>query len=214
MAQKVIVKEDQQKIQETKRKGMSTLIKLDYKTVKNTWKEYLKQFGKVTSSGEYFFMEGATMAGVSTEGLVNVYSIVKETQEGVLVFWCIDLGTSYLTSESKQYEEAQRYLHRFGVKCYQDEVQKQINDAENALFTTAKQQQKTVDEGYRLEQNLEKNASEKIKLEQLLVDNGNEKVMLDSLTIVNKEQQKNMELEVLKMQKALELIKQKMNQIE
>ena len=125
----------------------------------------------------------------------------------------IDLGKGDLVDGSSEYAKCKELLHKFGVDVYRSEVQIQIDDAEKAVAATVKFQEKTLEDGKKLEQKQLKNSEEKQKLEMLLEQNKNEKVMLDSLVVQNQLDQKKMEEEVVKMKEALEIVKGKMNDI-
>lgn len=212
--QSVIVEEDSKNVGGSKRKGLSTSIQLDPDYVSGHWKDFLKNYGRVSTSGNDFTVEAPQIPGIATGEGTFIYSTIKKERDASSVFMTIDLGKGDMENGSEEYAKAKEMLHKFGVEVYRSDVQIQIDDAENAVAATVKFQEKTIEDGKKLEQKIIKNTEEKQKLEMLLEQNKNEKVVLDSLVVQNQLDQKKMEEEVIKMKEALEIVKGKMNNIE
>ena len=177
-AQTVIVEDDSKNVQGTKRKGISTKIRLDADFVSDAWKDYLKNYGRVSSSGSDYTIENPEIPGITSgAGTSYLYSTIKKERESTLVFLSVDLGNGFPEDGSPEYVELKELLHKFGVKVYRADVQIQIDDAEKAVEATVKLQDKTINEGEKLEHKLEKNLEEKEKLELLLKQNAEQKIL-------------------------------------
>lgn len=211
MAQKVKVSETSEKIDEIPRTGMSTLIELDNKKVEKAWEKQLKSYGKVTSSKGTYTIPVANVPGVSSQPCI-VTSVVKTSGKGTLIWWSIDMGKEHVTSSGSPsaYKAAEKILNDFALQCYRDDVNEQIEEAEKALSSAVKAQEKEVKEGEGLVRDVERNKQEKATLEQKLKQNGEDLIRLQSNIEQNKKDQAAAGQDVEKMKKALEVVKAKL----
>lgn len=214
LAQKVKVSETTEQIDQIPRTGMSTLIELDNKDVEKAWEKQLKSFGKVSSSKGVFTIPVANIPSISSQPCI-VTSVVKTSGKGTLVWWSIDMGKEHVSStgSSSAYKAAEKILNDFALQCYRDDVNKQIEEAEKALSSSVKAQEKEVKEGESLIKDVDRNKQEKASLEQKLKQNGEELVKLQSDIEQNKKDQAAAAQDVDKMKKALEIVKARLNQI-
>lgn len=125
----------------------------------------------------------------------------------------VDLGDEWAQSGGKGWAAIEKILKEFGVKAYKEDIMIQIAAAEKALGKTVKEQEKTVKSGENLQSDLQQNGEDKIKLEQELKDNASQKVQLEKDIEQNKKDQQRMVGEVDKMKKAVDIVKQKLHQI-
>ena len=211
-AQTVTIFESESEINKTQRPGLETVLALDKKQVKDDWKKYLKQYGKVEVSGNEYILKASKITSLSSSP-VSIVSKVEKTKKGVTVFFAIDLGDKWITQSSVEYKNAEKILHDFGVTAYKNEINNQIKEAEKQLDKTLKAQNKTEKDGENLENKLKKNGEDKIKLENDLVKNKEDKIQLEKEIESNKEDQKKMKGEVGKSEKALEIVKEKLNKV-
>ena len=210
-AQKVTINQTDQKVNKITRPGASVYLELGEKEVKNLWKKRFKDFGKVTTSGGDYFIEIGTVPGISST--VRVISRVESSGKGTMVWMAVDMGDEWAQSGGKGWASIQKILKEFGVEAYKEDIMIQIDDAEKALGKTVKEQEKTVKSGENLQSDLQQNGENKIKLEQELKDNAAEKVQLEKDLEQNKKDQQRMMSEVDKMKKAVDIVKQKLHQI-
>ena len=212
MAQKVRVTESTEVVDKISRSGLSVIIELDNKKIEKAWEKQLKSYGKVDNSKGVYRIPLANISSISSSPCV-VTSVVKSSGKGTQIWWAIDLGTNHVSSGSAGYKAAEKILNDFAIQAYRDDVNEQIVEAERALASTVKSQEKEVKEGESLVRDVEKNKQEKLDLEKELKENGEELVQLQKDIEQNKKDQTAAAQEVEKMKKALEMVKAKLNQV-
>ena len=208
-SQTVTVTESEKVVQKITRTGLGILVKLPAKEVEKAWKNQLKEFGKVETSGKDYIVNVANVSSVSSR-TVRIVSKIESTGKGTLIWWAIDLGDKWVKSGGTGYNSAADILKKFGKKCYLDDIQDQIDDAEKNLEKTVKEQEKTVRAGENLQGDLVNNGKEKETLEKKLVDNKEEKVQVEKDIDLNKTDQANMVTKVDEAKKAVEVVKKKL----
>ncbi len=211
-AQKVTVNQTDQKVNKITRPGAAIYLELDEKTVSNLWKKQFKDYGKVSTSGGDYFIEAGTIPGINS--IVRTISRVEKSGKGTMVWMAVDLGDEWAQSGGRGWAAIEKALHSFGVTAYKEDIMEQIADAEKALDKTVKVQEKTMKEGDNLQSDFEDNAEEKIRLENALKDNAAKKQQLTQDIEQNKKDQERMVGEVDKMKKAVDVVKQKLNQVQ
>ncbi|MDF2455444.1 MAG: ATPase involved in repair [Cytophagaceae bacterium] len=190
------------------REGVAIQIDLNNKSIVKEWENTLKTYGKLTKlKGDAYKVIEATFPGVT--GTCVIYAKCYSSSKGYLAWWSIDNGT-HITSNSKHSESK---LEEFARQQYINDINEQVKDAESAVKSAAKAQEKEIDKGADLVKDISKNGQEKQKLEQELKENAAELVQLNKDVENNKGDQKKAAEEVAKMQKALEVIKAKLNDL-
>ncbi len=195
------------KIESVSREGSSITIELNDKTIIKEWENELKTYGKLTKISEGYKIVGAYFPGVA--GTCIIYSKCYSTTKGYVVWWTIDTGSEAKVSPAP----LEKKLVDFARQQYIRDINIQIQDAEEAVKSSVKLQQKQIDKGETLVINIQKNGLEKIKLEEKLQQNAQELIQLNADVEQNKTDQIKAQEEVDKMQKALELVKAKLNGI-
>jgi len=197
-----------EEVEGVSREGAAIEIDLDNKSIVKEWESTLKTYGKLTKlKGDAYKVTEATFPGVS--GTCVIYAKCYSNSKGYLAWWSIDNG-SQITSNSKHSETK---LEEFARQQYINDINTQVKDAEDAVKSAAKAQEKQIDKGADLVKDISKNGQEKQKLEQELKDNASELQQLNKDVESNKSDQAKAAAEVAKMQKALEVIKGKLNDL-
>lgn len=199
-------------IEKITRKGLSTTIELDAKFIKDNWKDYIKEFGKVESKGDTYTIPIANISSVSSSPC-KMYSSVESSGKGTVVWIGIDLGDKIVTEGGEGYNAVQKLLKDFAISCYKKDIEDQIKEAEKALDSSTKKDEKVIKEGEKLVSDKENNASEKIKLEEALKKNASDKVQVEKDIEQNKKDQSASKEEVAKMKKALEIKQSEYSQL-
>lgn len=200
----IVVTESEQIVDKIRRVGLSTVIEVDDKLVDKMWKDKLKDFGKVKSSGSEYFIEVANVPGVSSRCVVT--SVVEKVKGGTKVWWSIDMGTQHVSKGSAGYSGAEKILYNFAVEVYREEIQEQIDEATDALEDAQKDLDKEVKEGEDLVDDIADNKETIKKLQE-------ENVQLEKDVEQNKQDQKALQ-EVIKTRQAeLEKVKEKLTQV-
>ncbi len=103
-----------QEIDKTQFEGLYITSKIDEKYLSNYWENFLKQYGKVSSSrGGVYRLAGASMSNISTDP-VNLASKVSSSRGISQVFVYLDLGNGvYVTQGAKGYAETEAMLKKF-----------------------------------------------------------------------------------------------------
>jgi hypothetical protein len=213
-AQKISINESSEIIDKITRSGLGTVIELDQKNVTKAWEKHLKNYGKVESSKGVFTIQVAKIPSVSSQPC-KIYSEVKNTKKGALVWWAIDLGDHFVTSSNDRsaFKSAEKILQEFAYSAYVEDINEQIKDAEKALSGAVKSHEKEIKNGERLVSDVDKNKKEKEKLQAALEQNAKDLDQLHKDIESNKKDQKAANEEVEKMKKAVEVVKQKVNNI-
>lgn len=199
-------------IEKIGRDGLATTIELDKKYVRDLWKKQLKSYGKYSSKGSTYIVPVAQISSVSSDP-VKLYSAVESSGKGTLVWLAIDMGNKHVVEGGEGYKAAENLLTDFAKSCYREDVQEQLKDAEKALESSVKKQDKISKEGEKLSKNFESNASEKNKLEEALSDNAKEKNQLQKDIDQNKKDRDAVDSEVDKMKKAFEIKQAELNSL-
>lgn len=103
-----------QEIDKTQFEGLYITSKIEEKYLSNYWENFLKQYGKVSSSrGGVYKVAGASISNISTDP-INLSSKVSSSRGISQVFVYLDLGNgSYVTQGSKGYAETEAMLKKF-----------------------------------------------------------------------------------------------------
>jgi hypothetical protein len=214
-AQKVMVTEHDETIDNVTRKGMSTIILLEQEITEKSWLKKLKEFGKVESQKNNYTVEIANISGISSTP-VRIISTISQSDKGSKVFWSIEMGKAYVSTKDDpaKYTIAEKILHDFAVMVYREDINDQIKDAEKVLSQTVKTQDKKVRIGSDLVNKVERNKQQKLTLEQKLRDNADELLQLQKDIEQNKLDQAASVVEVGKVKNAVEAVKAKLLKVE
>lgn len=211
-AQQVVVSEANMEINKVSRPGLETSLDLDKKIVKDEWKKFLKEFGKVETSGNEFIIKEAKIPSISPSP-VSIVSTVEKGKKGTTVFIAIDMGDKWITRSTSSYVPAEKLLHDFGVTAYKNEINEQIKEAEKELKKAEKAKEKSEKEGEDLSNKLNKNRDDKIKLENDLKKNEEDKIQLEKDIDANKKDQENKKDDLNKAKDSLDKIKSKLDKV-
>lgn len=214
-AQVMRVEESEQVVGGVKRSGQQLSVQLDPKFVEKVWKDHLAQeAGKVKHSKGVYTVEGAKLNDISKEPL-RVISTVGTYANGSYVWWSLDMGTTRLgkSTTPEAYAAAEQFMEAFGRKLYQEDVLLQINEAENVLRNTKKEQDRVVKQANDLQLSIEKNRKRKQELEAELVRNADELRQLEQQVELNVKQQEASRQQVQTMERAVEEVRIKLREI-
>lgn len=178
--------------------AVAVTIELDKDEVKSAWKKRMKDFGKVEYNNGTFKIEQASIKQVSPTAL-RVLSKVETTNKGTRIWVSLNTGDGYVKSGGKGFNGVKNILEDFAKELYQEDIQRQIDDAQKALADAQKNQEKVVSTADQLEKDIQENEEEHIELEQ-----GIEQNKVDQEAAV-----KNL----VDMEKALEIVKGKLDQV-
>ncbi len=209
-AQTIKVYEKEDKIEKMQRKGYAVLILLEESFVDKAWSKKVKEYGKVDNSGNEYIVHEAVMPNFSTTPVKFYSKVTEKTKQGTEVWIGIDLGTEFVTKKHPKSEEAEKLLYQFAVETYQADIQNQIEEAEKTLSKTTKEYERTVAGELRVRNKMQKNKEQKADLLEKIKQNRLDSVQLVKDLEMNKLEQKQDSLEVVKLRKAVEVVKAKL----
>lgn len=210
-AQTAEITESEQAINGVNWQGQQLTVQLDPKFVEKQWKDHLsEEAGKVKQSKGVLTVEGAVIGVISNKPM-RLISTVGSGAKGSFIWWSLDTGAGTLTD--KENEAAKDFLSAFATKLYRADVLLQINRAEEVLKDTKKEQDRVHKQADNIKEDIERNKERKKELENELVRNAEDLVQLEKDVELNKKQQEVSRLRVLEMQKALEAVRAKLNNI-
>lgn len=178
--------------------GVVIHVDLDKKEIKDEWKKELKKMGKVESESGVYLVESANIPSIASHP-VRVLSSVESTSRGTRIWLSVNDGNGYVKSGSSNHGKVKKFLQEFAKKMYKLDIERQIEDAESALKVSKKNQEKVIETSEELQKKLQENEEEKIELEANIEQNSKDQ----ELAVEN----------VAEMEKALELVKQKLEKV-
>ncbi len=214
-AQQVKVEESEQTINGVMRRGQQLTVQLDPKFVEKYWKDHLaSKAGKVKSNKGVYTIEGALIDTISNKPM-RVLSTVGSGTNGSYVWWSLDMGVAYVDKSAtpQEYTAAENFMKGFARKVYREDILRQINEAEEVLRATKQEQDRVVKQANDIQLNIDKNKKRKQELEAELIKNGSDLKQLEQEVINNQTQQDVSRQRVQDMEKAVETVRNKLQQI-
>lgn len=217
-AQKIVIKVEHghHLINALSKSGQHVIISLDMKEVQNGWAKKIRGWGgKAEESKGTYTIHGAIIPEIS-KSPVTIYTHVSSSNTGTKVWWGIDMGSAMITPQthSGEYAKMEKILRDFAAAEYIDDINLQIAAAEKVVQNSVRAQEKTVQKGQQILGDIEGNKKQKAELEQKLEQNRLDAIQLQKDLEQNKLDQQNSAAEVVKMQKALEVVKAKLNSVQ
>lgn len=155
---------DKREIDKSTFEGLYVTTKIEEKYLGKYWEEYLKQYGKVSSSrGGVYRASSASIPSISSSS-INLASQVSAKKGLSQVFIFLDLGNgSYVTQGTKGYAEAESFLKKFAEDAilYDD-----ARVAEEAMKESEKNFSKLTRKGESLRKDIEKTEKELANLKK------------------------------------------------
>lgn len=213
LAQSIKVYEKEEKIEKMQRKGFAVLILLEETFVEKAWSKKVKEFGKVSSTGNEYIVHEAVLPSFSASPLKLYSKVTEKSKQGTEVWLGIDLGTEFVTAKHAKADDMEKILYQFAVETYQADINQQIEEAEKTLTKTTKEYERTVGAELKVRNKMQKNKEEKKDLFDKLKQNKMDSVQLVKDLEMNKLAQKQDSLDVAKMKKAVEVVKAKLANI-
>lgn len=210
---KVRVIDKSHRVDKINRTGLAVTIEVDKKMVEGMWKKEFKNFGKSKSSGKVDVIEQANIPQISSR-TVRAMSSVETTAKGVTVWMAVDMGDTWVQPGSKGYSALEQILKDFGRDCYRASIMEEIEAAEKALEKSVKVQEKVIKEGDNLVKSIENNGQEKTILETKIEENATELIELEKSLEQNNIDQEEASNDVLEKEKAVNIVKDKLNKVD
>lgn len=204
------VYEKEEKVEKLQRKGYAVLILLEQSIVKKAWNKKVKEFGKLESRGDEYVVQEAVMPTISAQPTRLYSKVMEKTKQGTEVWMSVDLGTEFVSGKHAKSEEIETILYQFAVDVYRADYALQVEEAEKALAKTNREYERSVATELRITNKMQRNREQKKDLLEKLKENKMDSIQLVKDKEVNRLEQKQDSLEVVKMKKAVEIVKAKM----
>ncbi len=211
-SQTVTVNKQNEKIKNETLEVFVTSLDGSKSDIQSAWVRFLKDMGKLKQSGHPMTVTEPTINGTPfSKGIV--YADMNEGEKNSTVWMGIN-PTEWDDKDIKYANrELQKMLYQFGVKFYRDQVQKQIDETQQALDAVEKQQQRMLNQNKDLNIKLSNSDQEKIQLEKSLEANRFENAVLKVKLENNKKAQDSLLNVGVQIKKVMETHKEKQRKI-
>lgn len=204
VAQKVSVTSKSEKVRGEEAPGAGTEIAASAETVGAAWARYLKDVGKGKSQGDYTAIN-APVLGTTVYDKGVVYARVQGDAQASRVWLGLIESEWAVNDISLVQKEIEQLVYRFGVKFYRDQIQLQIDEAQQAVEAVERSQQRLVNQSKDFTNKLTNNEAEKVRLEKQLENNKLEHAALLTRIENNRKAQDSVAAAMIPIKKVLEL---------
>lgn len=210
--QTVTAKKQSEKVKNESADGASVELDAKQADVNTQWSKFLKELGKVKLfSSDPTVITEPVFNGTIYKGTLYAYSFENGNKTRVWIgYLSKEWDEKDLDFISKQTE---RLVYQFGVQFYRGQVQKQIDETNDATAAVEKQKQRLVNQNKELSIQLANNEQEKIQLEKSLQANQLEHEALKIKLEKNKKAQDSLTNAGLQIKKVGENHKEKLRKI-
>ena len=211
-AQTVTVNKQNEKIKSETIEVFATTLEGRKEEIQQAFNRYLKEIGKVKLFSSPTTITEPVISGTPfSKGIV--YAGIQDGDKSSTVWMGINPAEWEAKDVTYATRELQKMVYQFGIKFYRDQVQKQIDETQQALDAVEKQQQRTLNQSKDLTIKLSNNEQEKIQLEKSLENNKLENVALKIRIENNKKAQDSLVNVNTQIKKVLEVQKEKQRKI-
>lgn len=176
-SQTVTVNKQNEKVKNETIEVFTTSLDGEKADIQSAWVRFLKDMGKLRQSGNPMTVAEPVINNTPfSKGIV--YAGSNEGDKSTTVWMGINPAEWDDKDIKYANRELQKMLYQFGVKFYRDQVQKQIDETQQALDAVEKQQQRMLNQNKDLSIKLSNSDQEKIQLEKSLEANKLENAVL------------------------------------
>jgi hypothetical protein len=211
-SQTVTVNKQNEKVKNETLEVFVTSLDGSKNDIQSAWVRFLKDMGKLKQSGNPMTVTEPTINGTPfSKGIV--YADMNEGDKSSTVWMGINPAEWDDKDIKYANRELQKMLYQFGVKFYRDQVQKQIDETQQALDAVEKQQQRMLNQNKDLSIKLSNSDQEKIQLEKSLEANRFENAVLKVKLENNKKAQDSLLNVGVQIKKVMETHKERQRKI-
>ena len=208
VAQKVTVTRQPEKIKSESGEVFSTTLEGSKEEVTSALLKFLKALGKVRQGTDVITISDPVLNGTAFSKKA-FYAFAKGDEKSSSV-WLGIIESEWESSEVNYVNrELEKLTYQFGIKYYQDKVQAQIDETQQALDAVERQQQRLTNQNKDLNTKLVNNEQQKIQLEKSLENNKLEHAVLLQKIENNKKAQDSIANANVQIKKVMELHKAK-----
>ena len=211
-SQKVVTTKDSRQVKVTSASGFAAELTGENEVVGQAFNKFIKDFGKTRSAAGLTTINSPILGGTTYEKN-STYAIVKGDALKTTVWIGLipaewpEADVEALTGTIKD------LVYQFGVKFYRDQIQKEIDQTQQALDATDRKLQRLMTQNKDLNTRLVNNEQEKIKIEKSLEDNITEHVILLQKIDANKLSQDSVTNAGLQIRKVLDAQKERQQKV-
>lgn len=211
-AQTVTVNKQNEKVKSETIEVFATTLEGRKEEIQQSFNRYLKEIGKVKLFSTPTTITEPVISGTPfSKGIV--YAGIQDGDKSSTVWMGINPTEWEAKDVTYATRELQKMVYQFGIKFYRDQVQKQIDETQQALDAVEKQQQRSLNQSKDLTIKLSNNEQEKIQLEKSLENNKLENAALKIRIENNKKAQDSLVNVNVQIKKVLEANKEKQRKI-
>jgi hypothetical protein len=173
---------------------------------------FLKDIGKTRTTADYYWTVSPYLGGIAYNGNV-LYSATNGDDTKAQVWVGIDTAGWRGTDFNKVMGAIEKMIYQFGVQFYREQIQKEIDQSQQAFEATEKQKLKLVNQSKDINQRVADNDQERAHLEKSLTTNKLEKAVLLQKLANNKKSQDSITNAGLQIKKVMDLQKEKQKKV-
>ncbi|MBX2897422.1 MAG: hypothetical protein KF763_18410 [Cyclobacteriaceae bacterium] len=207
-AQIVTVNKQNEKIKNETIEVFATTLEGRKEEIQQAFTRYQKDMGKVKLLSSPAVITEPIISGTPfSKGIVYAGS---QGSDKTTTVW-MGINPTEWNEKDVTYatRELQKMVYQFGIKFYRDQVQKQIDETQQALDAVEKQQQRMLNQSKDLTIKLSNNEQEKVQLEKSLENNKLENAALKIRMENNKKAQDSLVNASIQIKKVMETYKEK-----
>lgn len=208
----VVVKSKSEKIIGASADGYASELIGKKEDVTSAWGKFLKDIGKAKNpGGTITITEPAVGATVYEKGIL--YATVEGNEEKATVWLGLNKEEWTVNDIEIVNKELEKLVYRFGVKFYRDQIQKEIDEAQQASDAVDKQKQRLLNQNKDLVNKLVNNEQQKIQLEKSLETNKLDHFVLLQKIENNKKSQDSVANAGVQIKKVVEVHKERQRKV-
>ena len=208
----VTVKSKSKKINGSSADGYAAELEGKKEDMAAAWNKYLKEIGKVKNpGGTITITEPVIGSAAYPKGIA--YATIEGNEEKATVWLGLNKEEWVVNDVEIVTKEIEKMVYRFGIKFYRDQIQKQIDEAQQASDAVDKQKQRLLNQNKDLTNKLINNEQQKIQLEKSLETNKLDHFVLAQKIENNKKSQDSVATAGVQIKKVVELHKERQRKV-
>jgi uncharacterized protein YfkK (UPF0435 family) len=147
VAQSYSIKNESQRVNNKKYAGVSSLVEGDFNDVEEFWFDYVKDHGKVRRKRNYSQVTVFSVKDLTVDTITYVTRVSVATNDSLGLIWLAPLG-EFSDSDLKSLNTDIEKILKIATRAYYiSEVQKNIDQSEEAAIIVSKNHQKLIYQG-------------------------------------------------------------------
>jgi uncharacterized protein YfkK (UPF0435 family) len=213
MAQKYVISDESQRINNKKYQGVSSIVNASMEKAEDYWTGYLKENGKLRRKRNYYQVTQFSIQDMGVDTLTYVTRITQ-TKDSASLIWMAPFGMDFGDEEVKTLNDDLKRILKIATRGYYvSEVQGRIDQSEKAAVVASKKHQKLLYEGENISSDLQSAKDLKLELEARLEETILKIKVLEQKVIDNKSATGIAYEDLEKIKKVIEAHKESMKKI-